>query len=80
MFWNDIVEKYPDRWVALSDCEMDGSQVISGVVQFACTEEERFSVTDELTKQGISFRWRRTTPINDIGIKMIQMGSSLIFL
>ena len=80
MFWNDIVEKYPDRWVTLSDCEMNGSQVISGVVKAVCTEEERFSVTDELTKQGISFRWRHTTPVDDIGIKMIQAGSSIIFL
>lgn len=80
MFWNDIVEKYPDRWVALSDCEMDGSQVISGVVQAICTEGERYSTTIRLTKQNISFRWRRTTPVNDIGIKMIQIGSSIIFL
>ena len=59
---------------------MNGSQVMSGVVKAVCTEEERFTVTDELTKQGISFRWRRTTPVNDIGIKMIQVGSTLIFL
>jgi len=22
--WDEIVEKYPDRWVALTDCDMDG--------------------------------------------------------
>ena len=59
---------------------MNGSRVISGVVQAVCTEEERYSTTIKLSEQNISFRWRRTTPVNDIGIKMIQVGSNLIFL
>ena len=66
--WQEIVEKYPDRWVALSDCEMDGSQIISGVVQAVCIEEERYSITIKLAEQNISFRWRRTTFLEGVNV------------
>ena len=40
LLWDDIIERYPDRWVILDDVDMDGSTVISGVVVQSCNDEE----------------------------------------
>ena len=61
--WNEIVEAYPDRWVALSDYSMDGPNVIDGSVCAVCTDPERFEKEKELVGKKIRFVWRRTTDI-----------------
>ena len=35
MTWKEIVEKYPDQWVGLTDVERDGASVRSAVVKYA---------------------------------------------
>lgn len=56
-----IREMYPDRWVALSDCEMDGVMVVSATVKAVCRDEERLEKEKELDSKRISFIWCRTT-------------------
>ncbi len=29
--WQEMVDKYPDMWVAVKDAEMDGPDILSGV-------------------------------------------------
>ena len=40
MTWDDIVDQYPERWVAIRDAEMDGADIISGIVEAVLTDEE----------------------------------------
>lgn len=35
MTWDEIVEKYPDQWVGLTDVERDGASVLSAVVKYS---------------------------------------------
>lgn len=32
MTWNEMVDKYPDMWVAVKDAQMDGPDIVSGIV------------------------------------------------
>ena len=34
MTWQEIREKYPDRWVGLSEVERDGGSIASAVVKY----------------------------------------------
>ena len=40
MTWDDIVDQYPERWVAIRDAEMDGADIISGIVEAVLTDEK----------------------------------------
>lgn len=40
MTWDEIVHRYPDRWVAISDAEMDWPDIISGVVEAVLSDDE----------------------------------------
>lgn len=57
----EVVEKYPDRWGAMSECEMDGPRIKSGKLEVVCTETECYEWTVKLAEKGIPFEWRRTT-------------------
>ena len=35
MTWDEIVAKYPDQWVGLTDVERDGADVVSAVVKYS---------------------------------------------
>ena len=61
--WSEIVEKYPDRWVALTDCEKKGSRVLAAVPIRVCEEKDMYDTELELNEKGISFIWRRTTEL-----------------
>lgn len=61
--WNEIVEKYPDRWVALTECDMDGVSVLAGKVCAVCRDRDRLSEEIKLIDARITFEWRRTTDI-----------------
>ena len=32
MTWNEMVKKYPDQWVVVEDAEMNGPDILSGIV------------------------------------------------
>ncbi len=63
MKWDEIVEKYPNRWVALSDCKKDGPYILEGVLLAVCKEPERYDTELALEEKGIPFIWRRTTEL-----------------
>ena len=63
MKWDEIVEKYPDRWVALSDYEKDGPYILEGVLLAVCREPEMLDAERDLKGRGISHIWRRTTDL-----------------
>lgn len=61
--WKEIVREYPDKWVALSDCSMEGFRIIKAVVVAICSDQERLNTEKQLIKDNIRFIWRRTTDI-----------------
>lgn len=61
--WDKIVEKYPDRWVALTDCDMDGVSVLAAKVCAVCQDRDRLDEEIMLMEAKITFEWRRTTDI-----------------
>lgn len=63
MKWDEIVEKYPDRWVALSDYKKDGPYILEGVLQAVCIDTDRYETELSLREKGISHIWRRTTEL-----------------
>ena len=34
MTWEEIVQKYPDKWVGLVDVKRDGGKILSAVVKY----------------------------------------------
>lgn len=61
--WKEIVKEYPDKWVALSDCSMEGIRIIKAVVVAICSDQERLGTEKQLVEKNIRFVWRRTTDI-----------------
>ncbi|WP_026493781.1 MULTISPECIES: hypothetical protein [unclassified Butyrivibrio] len=68
MSWKEIQEKYPDKWVALTDAEKSGSKIISAVPVKVCDESEMYDAELELKAAGILFTWRRTTELEGANI------------
>ena len=40
MTWDEMVDQYPERWIAIRDAEMNGADIISGIVEAVLTDEE----------------------------------------
>ena len=40
MTWDEMVNRYPDQWVVIEDAEMNGSDIISGVIVTAKPDSE----------------------------------------
>lgn len=68
MSWEEIKDRYPDRWVALSDYKKQGSRIIEGVPVGVCEEKDMYNMELDLKKKGISFVWRRTTELEGANI------------
>ena len=68
MTWEEIRQKYPDRWVALTNYKKQGPRIIEAVPVRVCREKEMFDAEMELKKQGIDFQWRRTTELEGANI------------
>lgn len=71
--WDEIVEAYPDRWVALVDCDRVDAIVHSGIPIKACDDRERYKSEMELRSQGIKAFWIRTTDVEG------PMGVSVLY-
>ena len=68
MTWEEIRQKYPDRWVALTNYKKQGPRIIEAVPVRVCREKEMFDTEMELDKEGIDFLWRRTTELEGANI------------
>lgn len=54
--WDEMVEKYPNLWVAVKDAEMDGGDIISGEVVDAKPDKEMRSFRIANWGSGLVFR------------------------
>ena len=63
--WEEMNNKYPDRWLILKDAEYERSiDLVKGTVVKVCTDDEIDSVLVELLRKGEIFDKVRTTPDN----------------
>ena len=68
MTWNEIKNKYPDRWVAISNYKKDGPRILEGIPVSVCEEEDMYDAELSLKEQGISFVWRRTSDLEGANV------------
>ncbi|WP_026659103.1 hypothetical protein [Butyrivibrio sp. AC2005] len=68
MSWKEIQEKYPDKWVALTETEKEGSRILAAIPIKVCDESEMYDAELELKAAGIQFTWRRTTELEGANI------------
>lgn len=61
-----MVEKYPEQWVAIKDVVMDGSNVISGIVEAVLSDDEVIEYENAHSAEKLEYR--RTTEGNWGGI------------
>ena len=40
MTWDEMVQEYPEQWVAVKDAEMDGPDIVSGILVAAKTDDD----------------------------------------
>ncbi len=68
--WEEIIEKYPDCWVALANCNMlyGGIQDADIVAVLADDEVDDFRVKN----WGTGYRYRRTTERTGVGVINVQ--------
>ena len=66
MRWEEMVNKYPEQWVAIKDAVMDGPDVVSGVVIAVLSDDEIIEYENTHGDDGIEYR--RTTEGNWGGI------------
>ena len=60
--WDDIIEQFPDSWVALTDAQMDGPVIITAIVAAVCkNNRERSECEERLISERVIFIWRKTT-------------------
>ena len=64
MTWKDIVQKYPNRWVYLTDYELDkNDRIIGGILTVVCREPEIRLITDIITGSNKGGIFDRTTEL-----------------
>ena len=71
--WQQIVDMFPDRWVAVSDGIYDGADILSGILRAVCTEKTLTEETLRVYGRGIKVHWRRTTPVDKLKAYIMQM-------
>lgn len=54
--WDEMVDKYPDQWVAVKNAEMDGADIISGEVVAAKPDNEMRKFRVQNFNSGFVFR------------------------
>ncbi|MCR4908784.1 MAG: hypothetical protein K5985_08130 [Lachnospiraceae bacterium] len=64
MTWKDIVHLYPDRWVYLTDFELDSRRnIVGGILRIVCEEPEFSLVEDIIMEKGKKGYLKRTTEL-----------------
>lgn len=66
--WREIVMKYPDRWVAISDYVMTGAELQEGVLQAVCEDTDIGTELPRLKKLGKKIYWKRTTNLEGANV------------
>lgn len=57
--WNELVSKYPDKWLVLKDCEMHKGDIVSAVLVKVLGNKE---IDDYMAQNiGNGYRYRRTS-------------------
>ena len=70
MTWAEMVEKYPDKWVALKDVEWDGADVGSAVLVAALSNDE--FIDFEVAHLNEDYDYVRTTEGNFGGLITVE--------
>lgn len=71
--WQQIVDMFPDRWVAVSDGIYDGADIVSGILRAVCIDTAMSDEGLSLYEKGIKVHWRRTTPVDKLKAYIMQM-------
>ena len=66
MLWEEMVKAYPDQWVVVEDAEMDGPDIISGIVISVKSDDEIIPFRTANQKKG--YRFYRTSEGEFYGI------------
>ena len=66
--WDEMVEKYPDQWIAVKDAEMDGADIESGEV--VAYENDMEDFIDFRIKNRHTYKFCRTSVEDIPGIIM----------
>lgn len=74
MTWEEMVNTYPDVWVAIRNPEKDGPNIISGEIHAIITDEDICDYEDAHFGEGLVFR--RTTEDDWNGIIRTQIISA----
>ena len=64
--WEEMVSRYPDRWVVLKDTVKNGPDVLSGVLVAVKSDDE--IIAYENSNQGSGYEFWRTTEGEFYGI------------
>ena len=54
--WEYMTENYPNMWIAIRDSEMDGPDVVSGIIVAALTDDEIIDYENAHDNEGLRFR------------------------
>lgn len=54
--WKYMVEHYPNMWIAIKDPQMDGPDIVSGIISAVITDDEIIDYEDKHRKEGLTFR------------------------
>ena len=57
--WEELVSRFPERWVVLKETEKEGPDIISGILVDVKTDDEIISYENENLKIGYAY-WRTT--------------------
>ena len=59
MTWDEMAKKYPDMWVVVKDAQMDGPDILSGIL-IDIKPDDEIGHYEVMTK-GNGYKYRRTT-------------------
>ena len=54
--WSFMDEKYPNMWIAIREPEMDGPDVVSGIIEAVLSDDEIIGYESSHYDQGLRFR------------------------
>lgn len=59
--WEELVAKFPNRWVAISDYVISGAELKEGILQAVCEDADMGASMTRLKETGKKIYWKRTT-------------------
>ncbi len=59
MTWQEMVRAYPDQWVVVKDAEMDGPDILSGILVTVKPDDDIGAY--RVQNSGNGYEFRRTT-------------------